>query len=122
MSTAPAAPEGILDQAHRLVQAARLLPADEAAQVLEQVATIAQAAQAEVLAAAERSGDLKDSGCRTTRAFAATILRRSAADASALAQVALNLAAFPNSPPPTRPGSRTPATCAPSPATSNPAA
>jgi hypothetical protein len=50
MSTAPAT---VLDQAHRLVRAARLLPADEAALVLEQVATIAQAAQAEVLAAAQ---------------------------------------------------------------------
>jgi Domain of unknown function (DUF222) len=92
MSTAP---EGILDQAHRLVQDARLLPADEAVQVLEQVATIAQAAQAEVLAAAERSGDLKDAGCRTARSFAATILRRSTADATAVAQVALHLVAFP---------------------------
>jgi hypothetical protein len=89
MSTAPAA---VLDQAHRPVQGARLLPADEAAAVLEQVATIAQAAQAaqaEVLAGAERSGDLAESGCRTARSFAATILRRSAADATALAQVAL---------------------------------
>ena len=92
MSTAA---EGLLEQAHRLVRDARLLPADEAATVLEQVATIAQAAQAEVLAAAERSGDLKESGCRTARSFAATILRRSSADATAVAQVALNLVAFP---------------------------
>jgi hypothetical protein len=47
MSTAPAA---LLEQAHRLVQDARLLPADEAARALEQVATLVQAAQAEVLA------------------------------------------------------------------------
>jgi uncharacterized protein DUF222 len=92
MSTAP---EAILDQAHRLVQDARLLPADEAATALEQVATLVQAAQAEVLASAERSGDLAESGCRTARSFAATILRRSAAEATALAQVALHLAAFP---------------------------
>ncbi len=92
MSTAP---EALSDQAHRLVRAARWLPADEAITVLEQVATIVQAAQAEVLASAERSGDLADSGCRTARSFAATILRRSAADASAVAQVALHLDAFP---------------------------
>jgi hypothetical protein len=92
MSTAPAT---VLDQAHRLVRDAQVLPADEAALVLEQVATIAQAAQAEVLAGAERSGDLAESGCRTARSFAATILRRSPTDATAVAQVALNLVAFP---------------------------
>jgi len=84
-----------MDQAHGLVRDAALLPADEAVKVLEQVATIVQAAQAEVLASAERSGDLADSGCRTARSFAATILRRSTADASAVAQVALHLDAFP---------------------------
>jgi len=56
--------------------------ADEAATVLEQVSTIAQAAQAEILAAAERSGELKDSGCRSARSFAAAILRRSPASHS----------------------------------------
>jgi len=45
-----------VEQAHRLVQAARLLPADEAVKALEQVTTIAQAAQAEVLAEAYRAG------------------------------------------------------------------
>jgi hypothetical protein len=85
----------LLDQANRLVGSARLLPADEAAKLLEQVVTIAQAAQAEVLAAAERSGDLKDSGCRTARSFTTTILRRSGAEATAVAQVALHLVAFP---------------------------
>jgi len=51
------APVGIVEQAQHLVAAARLLPADEAARVLEQVVTMAQAAQAEILAAAERSGN-----------------------------------------------------------------
>jgi hypothetical protein len=55
---------------------------------------MAQAAQAEILAA-ERSGELKDSGCRTARSFAATILRRSPEDASQVAKVALHLVAFP---------------------------
>ena len=48
-----------------------------------------------MLAEAKRSGDLAGSGCRTARSFAATILRRSSADASAVAQVALHLDAFP---------------------------
>jgi len=93
MSTAPA---GIVAQAPHLVAAARLLPADEAAVVLEQASIIAQAAQAEILAAAERSGEITDSGCRTARSFAATILRRSPEDASQVAKVALHLVAFPH--------------------------
>src|SRR5262245_17411851 len=86
---------GIVEQAQSLVAAARLLPADEAARVLEQVSLIAQAAQTEVLAAAERSGEIKDSGCRTVRSFASTILRRSVDDAAALAKLAHHLTAFP---------------------------
>ena len=89
------APAGIVEQALRLVDAARLLPADEAAQALEQVAIVMQAAQAQVLVAAERSGEIKDSGCRTVRSFAATILRRSPEDASQVARVAHHLVAFP---------------------------
>jgi hypothetical protein len=48
-----------------------------------------------VLAGAETLWELKESGCRTARSFAATILHRSTADATALAQVALQLVAFP---------------------------
>ena len=89
------APAGIVEQAQSLVAAARLLPADEAAGVLEQVSLIAQAAQAEVLAAAERIGEIKDSGCRTVRSFASTILRRSLDDAAAFAKLAHHLTVFP---------------------------
>ena len=45
--------------------------------------------------AAERSGELKDSGCRTVRSFAATVLRRSVDDAAALAKLAHHLTVFP---------------------------
>jgi hypothetical protein len=46
------APAGIVEQAQQLVAAARLLPADEAAVVLERAVTMLQAAQADILAAA----------------------------------------------------------------------
>jgi hypothetical protein len=92
MSTAPG---GVIDQAQRLVASARLLPADQAAQVLEQVVTMAQAAQAQVLVEAERSGELRDSGCPTVRTFAATVLRRGAHDASRLARLSRHLGDFP---------------------------
>ncbi|HEX2177274.1 MAG TPA: DUF222 domain-containing protein [Nocardioidaceae bacterium] len=92
MSTAPGA---VVEQAQRLVSTARLLPADEAATALEQAVTMLQAAQAQILVEAERSGDLQDSGCATVRSFAATILRRSVTDAGELSQVARHLAAFP---------------------------
>ena len=61
------APASIVDQAHRLVDTARMLPADDAAKALEQAITIAQAAQAEILIDAERTGVLADSGCKTVR-------------------------------------------------------
>jgi hypothetical protein len=89
------APASVVEQGKRLVDAARLLPADEAARALEQVVTMAQAAQAEVLVAAERSGELKDSGCRSVRSFAATILRRGVNDSAAFAEAAHRLADFP---------------------------
>jgi Domain of unknown function (DUF222) len=92
MSTAPAA---VMEQAERLLKTARLLPADEAAKTLDRVATMAQAAQAQILAEAERSGELADSGCATVRSFAAAILRRSPTEANAIAQVALNLVFLP---------------------------
>jgi hypothetical protein len=50
------APARIVEQAQRLVAAARLLPAEEAAQVLEQAVIMMQTARAEILVAAERSG------------------------------------------------------------------
>ena len=84
-----------MEQAQGLVAAARLLPADEAAVVLERAVTMLQAAQAEVLVAAERSGELGESGCGTVRSFAATILRRSVNDASAPAKLAHQLVTFP---------------------------
>jgi len=85
----------MVDQAQHLVSCARLLPADAAAKALEQVATIVAAAQADILIDAERSGELKDSGCATVRTFAQTILRRSVNDASALARIAQHLVEFP---------------------------
>ncbi|MDQ4086197.1 MAG: HNH endonuclease [Actinomycetota bacterium] len=91
MSQAPA----LVDQARRLVDCTRSLPVDEAAGVLERFATMAQAAQAEVLAEAQRSGKLRDCGVRSVRGFAASILRRSVGDASMVAQVALRLVDFP---------------------------
>jgi hypothetical protein len=89
------APVGIVEQAQRLVEAARLLPVDEAARVLEQMAAMAQAAQAEVLVAAEHSGEITDTGCRSVRSFAASVLRRGVNDATLLAQLAHRLADFP---------------------------
>jgi hypothetical protein len=85
----------VIDQAQRLLDSAALLPVDEAARVLEQAVTMLQAGQARLLADAERSGALKDSGCATVRSFAATVLRRSAADAAAFARTAHGLEAFP---------------------------
>jgi hypothetical protein len=90
-----AAPGGVVDQAQRLVSCARLLPADEAAKALEQVANIVSAAQADILIGAEHRGELSDSGCATVRTFAATILRRSVHDASGLARVAQHLVELP---------------------------
>jgi len=92
MSQAPAA---VRDQVDRLVGTVRLLPADQAATVLEQAITSLQATQAEILVDAERSGELRDSGCGTVRSFATTVLRRSVNDASALARLASNLVSFP---------------------------
>lgn len=92
MSTAA---EAVLEQAHELVARARLLPVDEAAKALERSVTVLQAAQAELLATSERSGELKDSGCATVRSFAATILRRSPEDASQMARLALQLVHLP---------------------------
>jgi len=91
----PTVPLAVLDQVDRLVRTVRLLPADEAATAFERVITSLQAAQAEVLVAAERSGELRDSGCGTVRSFATTVLRRSVSDSSAMARLALNLVAFP---------------------------
>ncbi len=82
-------------QARSLCQSLRALPADDAAKALEQIATVALAVQAEILAEAQRAGELKDCGCRSVRGYATTILRRSVGDASMLAQVALHLADFP---------------------------
>ena len=92
MSQAPAT---VRDQVDGLVRTVSLLPADEAAKLLEQAITSLQAAQAEILVAAERSGELRDSGCGTVRSFATTVLRRSVNDASALARLALQLVSFP---------------------------
>lgn len=92
MSQAPAA---VADQVEHLVRTVRLLPVDQAATALEQAITSLQATQAEMLVAAERSGELRDSGCGTVRSFATTILRRPVNDASALARLALHLVAFP---------------------------
>jgi len=72
-----------------------LLPVDEQAQFLEQQITRLQAGQSRLLIDAERSGTLADSGCQTARSFAASILRRSATDASAFAAVARHLVSFP---------------------------
>jgi len=85
----------VRDQVEHLVRTVHMLPADEAATSLEQAITSLQATQAEVLVAAERSGELRDSGCGTVRSFATTILRRSVNDASALAKLALHLMSFP---------------------------
>jgi hypothetical protein len=90
-----AAPGGVVDQAQRLVSCARLLPADEAAKALEQVANIVSAAQADILIGAEHRGELNGSGCATVRTFAATILRRSVHDASGVARVAQHLVELP---------------------------
>jgi D-arabinose 5-phosphate isomerase GutQ len=73
----------------------RLLPPDDAAKSLERAITTLRAAQADILIDAERSGELKDSACATVRTFAATVLRRSANDASALARVAQHLVELP---------------------------
>ena len=89
------ASEQLVAQAQRLCDQARSLPVDEGAKVLEQVATIAQAAQAEVLIEGERSGDLVDTGCRTVRSFAASVLRRGPDDATKVSRVARHLACFP---------------------------
>jgi hypothetical protein len=90
------APVPIVEQAQRLAVSARTLPVDDAAKVLEQAITVLQAAQAQVLVDGERSGELAAaSGCCTVRSFAMSILRRSAGDASAMAGVAVHLAAFP---------------------------
>jgi hypothetical protein len=85
----------VRDQVDRLVGSVSLLPADEAAIVLEQAVTLLQSAQAEILVAAERSGELRASGCGTVRSFATTLLRRSVNDVSALAKLALHLVSFP---------------------------
>src|SRR5688500_4793737 len=90
------APIPIVAQAQRLAASARMLPVDDAAKALEQAVTVLQAAQAQLLVAGERSGELAAaSGCRTVRSFAMSILRRSAGDASGLAGVAVHLVAFP---------------------------
>jgi hypothetical protein len=90
------APVPIVEQAQRLAASALMLPVDDAATVLEHAITVLQAAQAQVLVAGERSGELAAaSGCATVRSFAMSILRRSAGDASAMAGVAVHLVAFP---------------------------
>ncbi len=89
------ASEQLVAQAQRLCDQARSLPVDEGAKVLEQVATMAQAAQAEVLIDGERRGDLVDTGCRTVRSFAASVLRRGPDDATKMSRVARHLACFP---------------------------
>jgi hypothetical protein len=85
----------LVAQAACLLEQARGLPVDEAARVCEQVATIAQAVQAEALIDGERSGALADSGCRTVGSFARTILRRSDAEAAKIARVARHLVDLP---------------------------
>jgi hypothetical protein len=57
------APGGVVEQAQRLVDCARLLPAGEGARALEQAVTMLQAAQTQLLVEAERCGELKDAGC-----------------------------------------------------------
>ncbi|MGH3368307.1 MAG: DUF222 domain-containing protein, partial [Nocardioidaceae bacterium] len=85
------APVSVVDQAARLVESTRVLPADDAAKVLEQVVGMVQAAQVEILRDAERSGGLRDCGCASVRSFAATILRRGIHDAASVAQTARHL-------------------------------
>jgi len=85
----------VRDQVDHLIRTVRLLPVDEAATALEQAITSLQASQAELLVAAERTGELRECGCGTVRSFATTILRRSVSDASALAKLALHLVSFP---------------------------
>ena len=92
MTTAPAP---VAVQVQHLVRTVRLLPPDAAAKTLDAAITTLQAAQADILIDAERSGELQDSGCATVRTFAQTVLRRSVNDASALARIAQHLVEFP---------------------------
>jgi hypothetical protein len=61
------APGSVVEQAQRLVDCARLRPVGEGARALEQAVTMLQAAQTQLLVDAERSGELKDSGCAGVR-------------------------------------------------------